>query len=149
MTGSHLCYLLHNIHMSLRTQLRSSSCCIYSFLKPSYISLQILYRHILLQVQWKMLVYKRHHVPILIFYRNYTFLQYLIIITICSGVGVIYSIIDIIICSYVGTTSGSSCSICSSGRYCSSFGCCSNCGIYSVIFINLFNKSRNALYYTT
>ena len=67
MTGSHLCYLLHNIRMSLRTQLRSSSCCIYSFLKPSYTSLQILYRHILLQVQWNKLVYKRCHVPIILY----------------------------------------------------------------------------------
>ena len=59
MTGSHLCYLLHNIHTSLRTQLRTSSCCIYFFVKPSYTSLQIWCRHILLQLQWNKLVYVR------------------------------------------------------------------------------------------
>ena len=148
MTGSHLCYLLHNIHMSLRTQLRTSSCCIYFFVKPSYTSLQIWCRHILLQLQWNKLVYVCEQ-TLYIFYMNYTILQYLIIITICSAVGVICASIGIITCSYVGTISCSSCSIRSSVGYCSSFGCCSNCGIYSVIFINLFNKSRNAVYYTT
>ena len=59
MTGSHLCYLLHNIHTSLRTQLRTSSCCICFFVKPSYTSLQIWCRHILLQVQWNKHVYVR------------------------------------------------------------------------------------------
>ena len=140
-------YLLHNIHMSLRSQLRSSSCCISFFVKPSYTSLQIWCRHILLQVQWNKLVYVRVTMSQL-FYMNHKFLQYLII-TIWTGVGVIYSIIGIITCIYVGTTSSSSCSIRSSVGYCSSFGCCSNCGICSVIFINSFNKSRNALYYTT